>query len=120
MAAGGLAAAFAPSLLLLGLVLGLAGLVSAPVFIVAYLAADALLPRSGRTEATTWVNTANNTGIALGAAAAGAIVDRVDGSAALISSAAVLALTAAAVLATRGGLQASPDPSQAALQSKAQ
>lgn len=109
MAAGGLVAAFAPSLPLLGVALGLTGLVTAPVFVVAYLAADALVPHSGRTEATTWVNTANNTGIALGAAAAGVLVDWVNGPAALIGSASILAITAAAVLATRGHLQADPD-----------
>jgi len=115
MAAGALAAAFAPSLPLLGLALGLTGLVTAPVFVVAYLAADALVPHSGRTEATTWVNTANNTGVALGAAAAGVLVDRVNGAAALIASAAILTITAAAVLATRGRLQATPDAPPAAL-----
>lgn len=120
MAAGGLAAAYAPSLPLLGLALGLLGLVTAPVFVVAYLAADALVPHSGRTEATTWVNTANNTGIALGAAAAGVLVDHVNGPAALISSAAVLTITAGAMLATRERLQGSPDTPPTALSTKPQ
>jgi len=119
-AAGGLAAALAPSLSLVGVALGLVGLVSAPVFIVAYLAADALVPHGGRTEATTWVNTANNTGIALGAAAAGVIVDHANGPAALIGSAAVLAITAAAVLTTRRRLQEDGDMSPTALPSNAQ
>jgi len=119
-AVGGLAAALAPSLSLLGVALGLVGLVSAPVFIVAYLAADALIPHGGRTEATTWVNTANNAGIALGAAAAGVIVDHANGPAALIGSAAVLAITAAAVLTTRRRLQEDGDMSPAALPSNAQ
>jgi len=119
-AVGGLAAALAPSLPLLGVALGLVGLVSAPVFVVAYLAADALVPHGGRTEATTWVNTANNTGIALGAAAAGLIVDHTDGCAALMGSAAVLAITAAAVLATQRRLQQGGDTPPAARPSNAQ
>jgi hypothetical protein len=101
MAAGSVAAAFAPSLPLLGVALALTGLVTAPVFVVAYLAADTLVPHDGRTEATTWVNTANNTGIALGAAVAGIVIDHVNGRAALIGSAAVLAITAATILTTR-------------------
>lgn len=47
MALGSVAAAIAPSLPWLGLVLALTGMVNAPMLIVAYLAADDLVPRGG-------------------------------------------------------------------------
>jgi MFS family permease len=74
----GLAVAVAaPNLVVLGVVLGLTGAAVTPLLIVAYEAADDLAPQSGRTEATTWVNTAFNVGAATGAAAAGLVADRV-------------------------------------------
>lgn len=100
MAVGAVAAGLTHGLPLLGVVLVLAGSVGSPAFTVAYLAADSLVPASGRTEATTWVNTANNVGLALGAAAAGAVIDRVSTDGALIAGGAVLAVTAVFVFGT--------------------
>ena len=100
-AAGLAAAAAAPTLLVLGGVLAVLGAAAAPVFVVAYLAADGLVPATGRTEATTWVNTANNVGLAVGAAAAGPVVDRAGAGAALLVGALVALVTGAAVLVSR-------------------
>jgi hypothetical protein len=94
LAAGSLAAAAAPTLPVLGLALFIAGLASAPTLVVAYLAADDLAPPGGRTEATSWVSTANNVGVALGAGGAGVLVDRGGPGSAFLAGAAVLAITA--------------------------
>jgi len=72
--------------------------------IVAYLAADRLVPVGGRTEATTWISTANNLGASAGVSVAGLIIDRSDAAGAFIAGAAVLMITIALVLATRGHL----------------
>lgn len=91
--AGGTAlAGLAPGLLGLAVVLALTGTALAPVLVVAYLAADGLVPVSVRTEATTWVATALNVGGSLGAAAAGQLVERTSASATLLLAGAVLGL----------------------------
>ena len=64
-------ASWMPDLLSLGVALFAAGLGLAPIFIVSYIASDALVPHTHRTEATTWVNTVNNFGWSGGAAVAG-------------------------------------------------
>lgn len=104
-ALGLLLVAGAPTLPLLGVALLLSGLVDAPTFVVAYLAADALAGERDRTEATTWVNTAANTGLALGAAAAGAVIDRASTGIALVLGAVVLAGAAGAAVLARHRLE---------------
>lgn len=59
---------FAAGLVLLGLFL-------APSLITGYLVADAIVPENGRTEASTWINTAVNLGASLASAAAGLLID---------------------------------------------
>ncbi|MBB5980352.1 putative MFS family arabinose efflux permease [Kribbella solani] len=76
LAAGLIAASFVTDLVVLGVVLGIAGVAVAPCFVVAYLAADEVTPPHQRTEASTWINTANNLGAATGAALAGLVLDR--------------------------------------------
>jgi predicted MFS family arabinose efflux permease len=93
LAAGLLAATVAPGLLSLGLVMGVAGLAIAPLYVVAYLAADEL---SGPGP---WINVAANAGSALGAATAGIITDRAGPSPAFLLAGVVLAVTALASLA---------------------
>ena len=64
LAAGLVAAAtFAAGLIPLGVGLGLTGMALAPLFVVAYLAADDFVEPARRTEAGTWVNVAANAGI---------------------------------------------------------
>jgi MFS family permease len=101
MTVGTVAAALAPTLPLLAVALAVTGAVGAPAFIVSFLAADDLVPESGRTEATTWVSTATNAGVAFGAAGAGVISDSINPDAALLAGAAALGLTAVVIFATR-------------------
>lgn len=68
------AALAAPSLLGVGAFLVVIGAVAAPVFVVAFTAADALVAPERRTEASTWVSTALNAGNAAGTALAGVVV----------------------------------------------
>ncbi|AWF97172.1 MFS transporter [Clavibacter michiganensis] len=69
------AAPDARALLLLGAALVPVGLFLAPAMVSGYLLADAQTEPSVRTEGSAWVNTAVNTGVALAAAAVGAVVD---------------------------------------------
>lgn len=109
MALGSLAAAATTNLPVLAVVLLLSGLVNAPAAIVAYLAADRLVPDSGRTEATTWVSTAHNVGVALGVAGAGIAVEVAGTATALLVGATVLLLTAVATLLARWTLTSGRD-----------
>lgn len=59
-------AAVASNIAVLAVVLAVGGAVEAPAFIVAYVAVERLTPHSASTEANTWINTANNAGVALG------------------------------------------------------
>lgn len=61
----------APSLGLVGAFLVLSGAAAAPIFVVAFMAADALVAPPQRTEASTWVSTSFNGGNAAGTALAG-------------------------------------------------
>lgn len=73
-AVGYAAASLAPNLVVLAAVLLVAGLPLAPTFVVAYLVADQVVPAGHRTEGTTWVNTANNVGVAIGGPLAGVLL----------------------------------------------
>jgi len=101
LAIGVAAAAWAPNLVSLGVVLTVTGLALAPAFVVAYLAADDVAPDTGRTEATAWVSTANNLGGAAGTAAAAAVVDHLAASTPLIAGAVVLVAAIPVVLVSR-------------------
>ena len=105
MALGSFAAAGVSHLWSLAVILLVAGMVNAPARIVAYLAADRLVPVDGRTEATTWISTANNLGASAGVSVAGLIIDRSDAAGAFIAGAAVLMITVALLLTTRGHLR---------------
>jgi predicted MFS family arabinose efflux permease len=76
LAAGLLAASLASHLVVLGVVMAVAGLAVAPLFVVSYMAADEITPPDQRTEASTWINTANNLGSAAGASLVGVLIDR--------------------------------------------
>ncbi|MEU0413546.1 MFS transporter [Streptomyces griseorubiginosus] len=75
----GLAAVVASQLDTLGLFaagIALVGLFLTPSLITGYLIADAIVPETSQTEASTWINTSLNLGAALASAAAGIIIDR--------------------------------------------
>lgn len=101
MSAGSIAAGLASDLVMLGIIVLVAGLANAPVRIVAYLAADRLVPEGGRTEATTWVSTANNIGASLGLSFAGVLVEGMGSTSAMLGGGSVLAVVALAVLFAR-------------------
>ena len=98
--AGGIAvAAAAPDLLLAGVALALTGTVLAPSAVVSYLSAERLAGPGA--EASTWVNTAWNAGVAAGLALTGLAVSRAGTTTPLLAGAAVLACAALAVLRRR-------------------
>ena len=97
LAAGLLAASFATNLLVLGVVMGAAGVAVAPLFVVSYLAADNVTPPHQRTEASTWINTANNLGSSAGSALAGLLIQRTTPSHGFLAGGVLLTLVAAVV-----------------------
>lgn len=88
----------APGVVTLGIGLVAVGFFLAPSLVTGYLLADDLTAPEVRTEASSWINTAINTGAALAAAAAGIAVDVASTTAAFVmgASAAILCLLAAA------------------------
>ena len=97
--AGGLAlVAVLPGLPALAVGVALIGVAAAPLFVVAYLAADALVAPQLRTEATTWVATASNTGLAAGAALAGVVIERTGPAVGFAAGACVLLLASVVLL----------------------
>ncbi|MEV6161870.1 MFS transporter [Streptomyces sp. NPDC052052] len=75
----GLAAVVVSQLDALGLFaagIALVGLFLTPSLITGYVIADAIVPETSQTEASTWINTSLNLGASLASAAAGIIIDR--------------------------------------------
>lgn len=101
LAVGVSVAAASPSLVVLAVVMAPTGLAIAPLFVVSYLAADELAPPQQRTEASTWVNTANNIGSALGASLAGVVIEGASAGVGFATGGALLAATAVVGLASR-------------------
>ncbi|MFI7061656.1 MFS transporter [Kribbella sp. NPDC050124] len=97
LAAGLLTASLVGNLVVLGLVMAAAGVAVAPIFVVSYLAADTVTPPYQRTEASTWINTANNLGSAAGSALTGLTLDRTTPSHGFLGGGVLLALVAVAV-----------------------
>lgn len=95
LAAGIALAATAENLVVLGIVMAAAGLAVVPLFIVSYLASDKLVPEHQRTEASTWVNTANNLGTAAGSTTAGLLVDHGTTTSTFLTGAVILGVAAA-------------------------
>lgn len=94
-----LVAAAAPGLIALGVVLAVAGLAIAPLYVVAYLASDDLAPPHRRTEASTWVNVAANGGNAAGTALAGFAADLLGPSRGFLAGGLLVAAAAAVTFA---------------------
>jgi predicted MFS family arabinose efflux permease len=101
LAAGLLAASLTSNLIVLGVVMAFAGVAVAPLFVVSYLASDDLTPAHQRTEASTWINTANNLGSAAGASLAGLAIDRIGPSWGFLAGGLLLTLTALTILLSR-------------------
>ena len=96
------------SLLALGAVVALVGLVLAPLESSAYVLAAELAPPGTLTESGTWMTTAINVTGAAGLAVAGALVDRVGVSATLAVAGACAAAGLLVALAGRDRLGAAP------------
>jgi predicted MFS family arabinose efflux permease len=94
---------FASSPLVLGVGMALAGLAVAPLTVVGSGITDVVAPPGTATEATSWVVTAYQLGLAVGTASAGAIVDG-PGTRAAFAAAAGCAAFSAVVLWVRRGL----------------
>lgn len=107
MSAGSIAAGFASDVVTLGAIVLVAGLANAPARIVEYLAADRLVPEGGRTEATTWVSTANNIGASVGVSLAGVLVEGMGSANAMIGGGLLLTVVAPIVLVARTRLSPS-------------
>jgi predicted MFS family arabinose efflux permease len=105
-AAALLSATATGSLPALGLIMALGGAAVAPLYVVAYLAADDLAPDGRGTEAGTWVNVAANAGSAAGSAAAGLLVQSSGPAPAFFTAGLVLA--AAALLNAVPALRSAP------------
>jgi predicted MFS family arabinose efflux permease len=108
MAGGVTLAAIAPDLLLAGVALALTGTVLAPSAVVSYLSAERLAGPGA--EASTWVNTAWNGGVAAGLALAGLAVSHTGTTTPLLAGAAVLACAALAALRRRPVFDAAATP----------
>lgn len=110
--------ALAPNVLVLGIGLAVVGFFLAPSLVTGYLLADHLTSADVRTEASSWINTAVNTGAAAAAAAAGLVVDAASANSALLVGAvgAAICLALATPALARGrnrrGAIASPSNSQ--------
>lgn len=105
LAAGSLAAGLLPSLPTVAVILTLAGLATSPIFVVAYLLADELVPSAAQIEASTWLSTTHNLGGAAGAAAAGLLIDHSTAQSAFVAGGLILAVTAAVLVAARRRLE---------------
>jgi MFS family permease len=84
-------AAAAPNLTVLAVALVAFGTVITPVLVVSYIAAEQLAPQAGRTEASTWVNTVFNAGIAFGSALGGFTIARNGSTGSFLLGTAILA-----------------------------
>jgi predicted MFS family arabinose efflux permease len=106
--AGGIAlAAITPELLLAGVVLALTGTVLAPSAVLSYLSAERLAGPGA--EASTWVNTAWNAGVAAGFTLTGLAVGRAGTTAPMLAGTAVLLAAAFAVLIRRAAFDGPGD-----------
>jgi hypothetical protein len=99
MAAGTALAAVTHGLLLTGAVLALTGTVLAPSAVLSYVSAERLVGPGA--EASTWVNTAWNGGVAAGLALAGLAIGRAGTVTPMLAGAVVLVCAAGAVLLRR-------------------
>jgi predicted MFS family arabinose efflux permease len=106
---GGIAlAAITPDLLLAGVVLAATGTVLAPSAVLSYLSAEGLAGPGA--EASTWVNTAWNAGVAAGFALTGLAVGRAGPAVPMLAGAGVLLIAALAVLMRRGAFDEAGRP----------
>ncbi|SOC46933.1 Predicted arabinose efflux permease, MFS family [Blastococcus aggregatus] len=107
LAAGSALAAVAPSAFWLAGALAVIGIASSPALIVAFLGSDQLSPSHHRTEATTWISTGNNGGVALGSTLAGVLIDLNGATTVFVCGAATLCAVALALSGRQRSLNGS-------------
>ena len=110
-------AGFAPHLVVLTLLIGVAGLFVAPALATAYLAADEAAPPEARTQAGAWVNTGFNLGSSGGAAGIGVLVARLPLVVCFVVAGAPAVLTAAAPRARERAVQLQDDVNEGTVDS---
>jgi len=96
------------SVVALAAVMAIAGIVVAPVSTVAFGLLDRVAPEGTDTEATSWLITAYQVGLAVGTAATGALVEHSGTSAAFLTACCCAALAFAITLVRRGTLDRPP------------
>jgi hypothetical protein len=94
-------AALSPSLLVMALLIGLAGVLVSPALATAYVLADSLASPQARNRAGNWVNSGYNAGSSAGAVLSGQLVGRIPLSACLPVLAAPALLAVAPLLQAR-------------------
>ncbi|WP_375429780.1 MFS transporter [uncultured Friedmanniella sp.] len=93
------------NLVAVAVLLFVVGLAGSPLMVTAYLTADMLVPVEQQREASTWVNTTVNLGVAFGAATAGLLVDHDGAAVAFAAGAAVYAVTLLVIAGVGGRLR---------------
>lgn len=91
---------------LMALLLTAGGLTISPAFVIAYLAADRAVSRAERTEANTWINTANNIAASLGTAIAAAMLAHHSAQRVFLLAAALLTASALVIVTSSRNPQA--------------
>jgi MFS family permease len=99
--------AAAPSLLALGLLVGVAGAVAAPIFALLYALTGELAPEGTVTETYTWLGSSLFGGAALGAAVGGGLIEGAGTWAAFVAAGAAAAVVAC-VVRTRASTLVTP------------
>jgi predicted MFS family arabinose efflux permease len=92
----------------LAVLMAIAGIVVAPVSTAAFGLLDRVAPAGMATEATSWIITAYQVGLAAGTAAAGALVEHSGTRTAFLAACGCAALAAAITLARRRTLDRPP------------
>lgn len=104
---------FAPGIVGVAVGFAVVGAFLAPSLVTGYVLADDLTEPAVRTEASSWIDTAVNTGAALAAAGGGALIDRFSPGTAFVAGGAV-ALVCLAVAARRAAPAAAVAPGASA------
>ncbi len=105
--------AFADSIVALGVLMAVAGLFVAPGVSVGFALIDDVTPAGTASEATSWLSSAYQGGLALGTAIAGATIESAGTTAVFLGAAGCAGLATLIVWAGRRSLRPPPDPAPA-------
>lgn len=99
--------AAAPNLIVLGVLVGFAGAVGAPIFTILYALTGELAPAGAITEAYTWLGSSLFTGAAIGSAIGGVLIEQIGVWSGFAAASVAAALAATAVRARSAALTVS-------------